>query len=252
MIRYQRAAGVNIDNTKGLPVIELTADGRTMGHIPGWASYISPEYVVSPTRVRERVVADTELFTGSAPTEATSDGATVFAPTPEESMQVNGETDINPDAYSVFFVARPTDVSQVQYAIRVRSDFQENNPFRIGFRANGSQIAFYDSPDGSGASLTYDGGYSDREGLSLLVVTFSTERGVSIFDNGRLVASDSEINTPPDSGYRASEWSYLFLARGLWGDLGVLNIDLSAPENTGYRRAIERRMRQKYVINGAA
>lgn len=80
----------------------------------------------------------------------------------------------------------------------------------------------------------------------LVMWTFSVEHGLSIWWNGERKAVNTEDKRPLETGI--DEIRTLFRARGDVGVHGLLNIDLNAPENAGYRVAIEKFALNKYGI----
>ena len=99
--------------------------------------------------------------------------------------------------------------------------------------------------------LTYaQTGATMSEEVAVYIVTGSSKNGLSIYKNGVKVASSETVaaKTPLNSQTGAGDWHVLRGARGLFGYVGVLGIDLNDATNEAYREKINSFLMQKYAI----
>lgn len=255
MIKYQKIQGVELAEVSSLPKIEQTPEGLAMGGIPGWVAFVDPAYIVrSPGQVRNRAIRNTM---GSATSDVVNgsfaNGALSFDHTADPfnlTLPVNG---INNDAWSVFFVANVTSGIGVQYIFRSSPIISSGDGVgtSVGFGASGGHIIVYEpseADDGNPQRLSYNGAFASVDRAQLFMVTFSTTHGLKIYVDGALVASDPDDKAPLTNGHEIDSLLMYRSTRGDHGMGGLLNIDLSAPENTGHRRAIGRFLMAKYGI----
>ncbi|RUR51426.1 hypothetical protein [Vreelandella populi] len=252
MRRYQMLQGVRVPNSS-LPSIEITAEGRAMGAIPFWNTMLDPNYV-SGGKVRNRAVKATlqENTDGTPPTFGEfPNGERAFSQIVTPLNRSAAATDMNPNRWTVFVVQRgdasaPASREVLRTVAGVGAG--EFSP-RMGINASGDRASIYKSSSDAALRLGYtpESNYLNR--TVLLMFTFSIERGLAIFENGELVASAPDDVQPLTAGYSAGEYAWHRQMAGLVGMAGLLDADLSAPENAGYRRAIERFLMTKYGIS---
>lgn len=255
MMRYQKLQGVNLDSSTTLPSINITPEGKAMGAVPGWQMLIDPDYMVSGAP-RNRALPNSITLTnmpidlGSFPNGQASLHIDTYA---------NGTTAITPqdvafnkDEWSVFAVVRE-DAEQTSHTTLFRSITDAPSGLlsvRIGISSMGSGRQFSVWEGTTTRRLVYPPEKPFAGRTVLLMVTFSIRDGLSIFTNGEKVASNPDDKRPLDQGDGAGEWRFRSTAvTADVGMMGVLSIDLSQPENTGHRRAIEKFLMTKYGIS---
>lgn len=260
MIRYQKITGVSIGDNS-LPTVHQTPEGRAMAAIPGWKMLIDPDYATS-TGVRNRAAPSSvaplpggDLFLGEF-----ENGAPAFAIPDDESGQIGAPIpgcDINPEGFSFFWVVSDF-AGQAGRHYVLRTLEQEEGVIApsiamVRFAEEDWVTVYEDSVNATGRpvrlNLTLTG--SERLTLStprLIMVTFSTAHGLSIYVDGEMKASDPSDTRPLNFGFNGDELAAFISLRAKMGMAGLLNIDLNAPENTGHRRAIEKFLMDKYGI----
>lgn len=257
MIKFQRISGVNLD-AENLPVINITPEGEAMGAVPGWGVYVDPK--TNPDG--GQTVRNQAIRNGNATQDSGSrvvvlgdiNGTPAFDHTSESGqfnvdLPVNG---INPEAWSVFFALSSGSGPNVQtiFAERPAVAAGDGIGLNVALNAAGTNVLVYEGTGtGTGQISRFDTTSVLSNGVpSLIMVTFSTSRGFALYKNGQLVNSDDSDKRPLTNSQNANAVRHGFAARGLQGDMGILNIDLGAPENTGHRRSIEKFLMDKYGI----
>lgn len=260
MIRYQRISGVTLKDPTGLPGIEITPEGQAMGAVPGWSVFLDPSYSQDdPPFIRNRAQPN-----GNDPLSLGEfeygeiNGNTAFLMTNEAGGAVHEPQKgaIDPERWTVFFVCDDlvqTEPTQIPRIIAPVDDGAGGIALNFGYNSTSTGIIVYEEVQfapGNPTRLRYDPPTRLflRESPSLIMATFSIERGINIFDGGELVESEPNDTRPLTVATGAGESRWLRFMRGKVGMCGLLNADLSAPENTGHRRSIERFLMDKYGI----
>ncbi|WP_193090871.1 hypothetical protein [Halomonas colorata] len=254
MRRYQMLQGVQVPNSN-LPSIEITPEGRAMGAIPFWNTLLDPDYV-SDNKIRNRAIKATlqnNEDPGTYTFSSFANGARAFNyPSGSENLLRSlSSTDINPERWTVFVVQRPnSDAAQAREVLRSidSAPADEFSP-RMGINTANSRASIYKSSSDATLRLGYTPPVNYNNRTVLLMFTFSVERGLAIFEDGVLGAAAPNETQPFTFGYQAGAVGWNRQMAGLVGMAGLLDADLSAPENAGYRRSIERFLMTKYGIN---
>lgn len=258
MIKYQKISGIKIDPKSTLKKIEATPEGKAMGAIPGWSLFLDPNYASETQNwVRNRALPSTvsRARTGTVSVGEFPGGQKGLVATDEAPFNTICKTVINPNECSGFVVAKFEEGAT--NALRVIRAEPSLHGWGVHFGANlaGTELRFWDSTDNSpGAAGVALGGelnpnLLERDSPSLVMFTFSTSRGLALYDNGVEVARDAGLNQPFESGIGEADVVVYQNSRGLLGIAGLINLDLSAPEHTGYRRSIEQFLMTKYGIS---
>lgn len=261
MIRYQKLQGVSVDSGSSLPSIHITPEGKAMGAVPGWQMLIDPDYMVSGAP-RNRALPNSitlsnrHIGLGSFP----NGQASLHIDTPTDGAATITPQDVafNKDEWSVFVVIRD-DAEQTSDTTLFRSitDAPRGSlSVRIGIGSTGvvggdRSLTVWEGSTTARLSYVPEKIFAGRTVLHM--VTFSIRDGLAMFSNGEKVASKPSDKRPLDQGDSAGEWR--FRATNVVADvgmMGVLSVDLSQPENTGHRRAIEKFLMAKYGISGAS
>lgn len=257
MIKYQKVSGVTLDSSSGLPSITSTPEGLAMGSVPGWAVFIDPDYS-DGTSVRNRAIANT-VPALSDPADFTQiNGQTAFNLTEVNPSQIESPGgDINPDRWTVFFVSSDTSEhpnTTRQHVVTPYVAASDVVCLHISVVNTTSAVAvtIYENSERSAGQpyrLAHENSGLDSSDPSLIMCTFSIERGLSIFKNGEMVADEPNDLRPLNYGTKGDEYAMMMYRLCKQGMAGILNTDLSAPENTGHRRAIEKFLMSKYGIS---
>lgn len=231
-----------------------TPEGRAMGHIPGWVMLLDPAYLVGTDQLRNRALKNNFALNtrGLINLDTFDNGAPAFRPTSEDPVRLNVDADINPDAWTVFTVARyNSDNSAKGLLTNPRQEMSGVISPQIGFSQGASNAIVWENSltsEGQPQRLSAPVNLASRSQPALLMVTFSTADGLKIFDNGGLIAEAPDDRRPLNYGFAAGQWDVFHRTRSRWGMTGILNIDLGSLEHTADRRAIERFLMQKYGI----
>src|SRR5690554_6026405 len=196
MIRYQKIAGVNLSQSTGLPSIARTEEGAAMGAIPGWAALLDPAYASVPENwVRNRCRPNTRATAsvGQLELHEFSDGVPAFNFHGAEA-RFSYKARVNPEAWPIFFVANPSSWtgSGVQTPIQSADTGAQAGDINLHlgfFSQSGSRVLVYERSwisDPSSVRLDYEPatGLVSRDAPSLIMATFSTSRGLAMFDGG--------------------------------------------------------------------
>lgn len=260
MIRYQKISGITLEGNAGLPRVQITPEGRAMGAVPGWSVFLDPSYSqINPQYIRNRAQPDgNDLVSDGSFEYDEINGNTAFLMTNEAGGMAHRpqKGNIDPDRWTVFFVGadmvatKPTAIPRI---IAPVDDTLEGVALNFGYNSTGAAIVLYEQAQfdpGNPIRLRYDPltPLFVRESPTLIMATFSVERGINIFDGGSLVKSEPNDTRPLTIAIGKEESRWFRFVRGKFGMCGLLNTDLSAPENTGHRRAIERFLMTKYGI----
>lgn len=258
MRRYQKAQGVSIPG--GRKVI-LTPEGVAMGYIPdAWNTLMGPEFMRDNKIINralpgenKRGVAQDNYDPGAYSFSSFPNGVLAFdyVRDPEDILRSLTSADINPDRWTVFVVQRPDAAPGRTRELLRTIDGTPGGEFspRVGINSANERASIYNSSSDSTLRLGYTPPVSYDNRTVLLMFTFSIERGLAIFENGELGASAPNDTQPFTFGYGAGEVGWNRQMAGLVGMTGLLDIDLSAPENTGYRKSIENFLMDKYGIS---
>lgn len=263
MIRFLEVDGVRLADGP-LPVIARTPEGRAMGHVPGWALMTDPDYVKVPdaATVEQRTVLDrvsgTKLLASRSvgETELITDpasGQTLVHASGEDGtyLQWYGESDINPDRWTVWAVlAGEGNRSRNFIILSDPGNSSSGISLSISYSMASGDLRIYEyDADTTGVPqrLSAPAGLNSG-GLKLVMATFSIESGLKIFVNGELAAAAPEDRRALTRGYQAGGYRMFRLFRGRYGMAGILNLDLGAPQHVAYRQAVERFLMEKYVI----
>ncbi len=258
MIRYERLNGVSIPGSAS-PVIQMTEEGKAIGHIPGWVLFTDPDYLIGDKGIRNRaksnsVCVGTEVLVksffssgASAITRSSDVSTNTMAKIPEQLPTTE---------FSWFGVyqAPLNTTSGVSFIRHIISTPEGGISLNVVRRAATSGIVVSARPTDTTFRAETRGGIFDLsdETPKLVMVTFSLEMGVKIFVNGRLEAENPTDTRPLNTGFLPNETVMgvggAFAGTALQGMTGLLSIDLSKPEYSGYRLLIEKFMKEKYAI----
>lgn len=260
MFRFQRINGVRLDNTNGLPTVQRTPEGIAMGAVPGWLELLDPDYcdpvaLTVRNRARSRMHFSAQGGNG-LPLDTFPGNATAFAPSDGVITRIDSSgVAMDPTRWSFFAVVMPSTSSSSDHNNLVRGSDNVSIGEDVGLRIQISRVS------GALSVLSYSPfvspnpiriGYSSdliaKGTPTLVMLTFSTRDGLSIFENGVLVAQNVTDKRPLTQGWQAGNRAYLRGCRGLYGMIGMLNLDLGWYEHTAYRQSIEQFLLTKYGI----
>lgn len=256
MIKYQRISGVSIQGATALPLVNITPEGKAIGGLPEWATFIDPDYSeVSSVRNRalpKSVLQNTSTF-GTDIVKNTVGGNT-FINTVENPATLTGKFgDVNADEWTFWFVF----FGIQEGSLSVRQDIftptnEESGVIapRIVLNTETGSVMIYENSVRAAGQPVRLRHYMDLSISSptLIECTFSIRKGLSIIKNGTVVETEPDDRRPLSRTFLGSNMRSLSRAVGNFGMMGHLNCDLSLPENTGHRLRLERFILEKYGI----
>lgn len=255
MLRYQKLTGVTLSNTVGLPTIAPRPED-VMATIPGWVSLIDPDFVAADGKtVRNRALPRSHAVAVNASinTEDWGSGQRAFGrngTTVSPSTYSTGA--IDPTQFSFFMpIKRYQALSSAQRMLCNRPSLVDVGDIaphcEIG--SGGQQLwvrPFHWSGVTQAARMTVTHDFTQP---TLVMLTFSVARGLAVWANGSLIGENRDDKRPLTKAFGSGDWGSMWSTDMLMGMHGVLNVDLSAPENAGHRRTIEGYLMQKYGIS---
>lgn len=266
MNSYFKFHGVKLDNPVGLPRhIERPED--ILRAIPEWAILCVPTYSSVAENYTRNIANDGVRTNPRNNTDLSLSEFETGLGLPAYDMQINAgfnffitPRQINPNEWSCFGVIFPipnTESGSTAPQRLIRPTVVDDNlrGIHVGWNRVGmNNIIVYDNLGGASGNpqrLSYPIDLVDRTAPTLVLVTFSTDRGLRIWDNGQIGAVNTDDHTPIDEGIDGSPDSYIGLQnmRGQCGPFGVLSLDLSRPEYTGYRVMLEQFCRARYGVD---
>lgn len=242
--------GVSIPDASDRQAYTLTPADRAMAHIPGWCLYVDPDHIVSGNA---RNVAMPRTMTGN---NGTPNARTTMPDSDAPAFDVTGARHIRPnldfplEAWSVFAVAHLTGASSRQWLVGAIADPAAGGlrP-SLGFSLGSGHAAVWSEENVARVTCASRPPHANFTGRTILFMfTFSIREGLRIFVDGIQAASNPTDTAVFTSGYGAGEWRFLHGCRGLFGNIGLLSIDLGWEEHADFRREIEDFHRKKYTI----
>lgn len=260
MRSYLKMHALDFENSNGLPTIEEREEDWLIANAPGWAMFLTPRYddgvsagenwIYNPVSETDSGPRAGEIVLGSFP-----NGARSLRSSGDDFFNFFQTAKINPNEWSFFAVFSHAPSPLPQYLVRPSSSDPEGE--RIGLMigctaSDGENVLVYksyESGTGNPVRLSHPFNLGARTAPTLMMVTFSTERGLAIFDGGGRVATAPGDTLPLNSDTDGDNNLIIMQnVRGDHGPYGILNSDLSRPENAGHRRAIEEFLMRKYGI----
>lgn len=255
MQRFMVINGVRLDNATGLPSIDRTEEGAAIGNIPGWdgGMLTDPDYVSTAeqwVRNRARPVSKGPVLGGTLRLGTFDNTATAFNPISGDNFQYRSTVDLNPNAWSAFAVIQPVASTGAPMDVIKATTSTTDLCLRLSIDAAAlNDFIVYESTGALTRRAEYTANFTTRTQPTLMMVTFSVEKGITIYDNGTQVVQAEGDKRPLVAGLTGdNNITNLNLFRGRAGYSGILNVDLSKTENSGYRRAIEKFVMNKYGI----
>lgn len=232
-----------------------TPAGQALASIPGWGAFFDADYYErGANKILNRVTGKNATFTGSF--SQSTEFANMIWKTAESGGATHvGDYDVNPDAWTFFFIAKPraTTSSYVFRLVRKTADDSTNLSLNLAMSASSKTLSIYRNTAGT-ARIEYTFPENQEPAVlakpTLVMFTFSKTKGLAIRVNGVTVAtSNSEAGKSPIvTGYKAGEWDWFRNAGGSFGAWGGLNINLLDDANSAYLTAFERYFMTKYSI----
>lgn len=243
--------GAKAADTTGLKRIPSTPEGIAFGKVPGKVAYHDPDYAdASLGWARERVDNTKSPFDGVI-TEL-ANGQKVFGSADEtQATRIDFNAEVDPNRWTSICVGfpreRPASVTPLMLMEYQNTVGEGNLALLLSIeQVNFNNYQLLEDTRTGGVRISYNGGFGARTSLSILMTTFSVERGLKMYDGGELVASNDDDKRPLE--LTDGVYNLYRNGRGQFGPSFLLNTDLSDPENAGFKRAIEKFLMDKYSI----
>ena len=236
----------------GADQIVFTPEGTAMGRIPGWRMLLDPDHLMPGNRIRNRAIRGGSADNGSTPINLGqfNEGETAFEPIGGTALDATVDTTINPTSWSLFCVLQFSSSSFPQEIVSSVDTGADGLPLEITYSAGGANMIIRSQAGSADDPRLSESVSLSTTGLTpqLFMFTFSERDGIKMYRNGEMIASDPTDTRPLTVSTGAGEWRVLRRTRGLYGMMGLLDIDLGWAEHAPYRRRIEQFMKSKYDI----
>ncbi|MCX0336754.1 hypothetical protein NVT85_08285 [Acinetobacter radioresistens] len=257
MITIQKINSLESGDT-GLGQYHISEAGAALAHIPEFKAFYDAEvYTAGARRIMNRVNGQYSELGGTfnlVGGEKPYLNKTIVA---GNTVTHLGDYDINPNEWTFFFVAKPIPTNNTQLVFRFVRTLNQSalNTIYLALSSTTKTLSVY-REFGGGTPRT---SYATETGQelanlahpSLVIFSFSTEKGVEIRINGKKVANTLTEGgkTPVTEGIAKDQWDWFRNASGDYYAWGGLNIDLTRVVNTEYLEALESYFMNKYGIS---
>ena len=253
MIKTIPLHGVSLSGANGLPTVASAANdpaSQAIGGIPGWKVFIDPsEGTASSLPNLARANSVFTPLTGSFEYDDLGPGLDTYLSDDwanAADKRLTAPVGINPTAWTFFYVLNTTSVGVDGNRVLAKTNSgvpggSEGIEIRID-TSNGLRLIRT-----TGTTLVASGALVNDTTV-LIMATFSTRDGTSLRKNGAEIAANSADLNPLTFEFGPQQWGMLRTPFGEFGMMGLLDIDLSWPENAGYRRALETYLINRYGI----
>lgn len=256
MITIQKINSLESGDT-GLGQYHISEAGAALAHIPEFKAFYDAEvYTSGARRIMNRVNGQYSelngtfnLVTGEKP---------YLNKTIETGNTVThiGDYDINPNEWTFFFVAKPIPTINSQFVFRFVRTLEPSalNTIYLALSQTTKTLSVYRESNGGTPRTSYatETGQelSNLPHPSIVMFTFSTEKGVEIRLNGKKVASTltEAGKNPMTEGLTKDNWDWFRNASGDYYAWGGLNTDLTREANADHLSALEHYFMNKYQI----
>lgn len=256
MITIQKINSLESGDT-GLGQYHISEAGSALAHIPEFKAFYDAEvYTAGARRIMNRVNGQYSEMGGTFNLiggEKPYLNKTVVA---GNAVTHLGDYDINPNEWTFFFVAKPivnTNAGLIFRFVRTLNESSLNTIF-LALSSSTKTLSLY-REYGGGTPRT---SYATETGQelanlphpSLVMFSFSTEKGCEIRVNGKKVASTltEAGKIPMTEGITKGNWDWFRNASGDYYAWGGLNTDLTRVVNTKHLEALESYFMNKYSI----
>lgn len=257
MITIQKINSLESGDT-GLGKYQISEAGAALAHIPEFKAFYDAEvYTAGARRIMNRVNGQHSELNGTFNLIAGEKPHLKKTIVAGNTVSHMGDYDINPNEWTFFFVAKPIPSGSTELVFRfIRTlDASALNTIYLALSSTTKTLSVY-REFGGGTPRT---SYATETGQelanlphpSLVMFTFSTEKGVEIRLNGKKVANTltEAGKIPTTEGITKGNWDWFRNANGDYYAWGGLNIDLTRVVNTEYLEALENYFMNKYGIS---
>lgn len=249
MITYQKVEGATA--AADAKTFTPSAEGQAMAHIPGWQLLYDPSFTLSDKLQNRCIKNRYDSLVAGVINKGLINSQTAFNPTDAANIRVNPNLDFPRDNWSVVFVAKPSvkSISDINSIVTANTYKATAIVPCIAFTASTNSLKIYKGGalGDTEARLTYLSPTPLANETAVYIITGSSKTGLAIYKNGILVANNSNKDLFTEQ-YAAGEWNILRGARGAFGYIGILAIDLNDPINKLFREQINTFLMQKYGV----
>ena len=250
MLKIIKQHGVSLSGANGLPPVVNDPVSDAIAGIPGWKVFIDPAEGTSselPNLARANSVFTPN--TGSFEYDDLGTGLDTYLSDDwanAADKRLTSPVGINPTAWTFFYVLNTTSVGTDGNRVLARY----NSAVPSG--KEGIELRITTANDlrlirNVGTTLVASDAMVD-DTTTLIMATFSTRDGTALRKNGTEIAANAADLNPLTFEFGPQQWGMLRTPFGEFGMMGLLDIDLSWPENAGYRRALETYLINRYGI----
>lgn len=265
MLRYEKV-NLSVPQTT-LGHLKITPEGRALAAIPGWRALIDPAYKApAGNGYRNRAMSRNYVIsTAGYAEQAFDNGEPAFSSLSGAHASASRmEFALNPQEFSVFFVLKTgmTLEPTPSYLLRpIQSPASNDQIGAYILSTSDASLVLHNTLPAAPyvyrvrlpSALMRVPGKSDSV---LCMFTFSVERGLTGFVNGKEVARNATDKRPLSPGFYEPGTNRLHqqtsgggaIESVIYGMHGILDIDLSKPEYTANRYQIEEFLKTKYAI----
>lgn len=255
-------ARINNSDPFGLRKHNPSEFERVFGDVPNLSILVAPEFADGMQALNLAKPFDTALEDYQRQIDFTTfpNSAPAFDArfsTPDRIRFIPLQGGVDPRRWTAFAVVMPI----VPSAAAIPKLFRPNLAFNdetalclnVGWFSSGNTITIHETAattEGQPLRLSFvpTTSLTARAAPSLLMFTFSTERGLRIFDGGEEVAVDEADTRPLTAMINPGEITMFHNFHGRAGISGLVNTDLSAPENTPHLDRVTDFLLAKYGI----
>lgn len=265
MLRYEKV-NLSVPQTT-LGHLTITPEGRALAAIPGWRALIDPAYKAPlGNGYRNRAMSRNYLVSASGyVAHSFANGEPAFSSlAAAHANTARADFALNPQEFSFFFVLKRTEapIPVSSYLLRpIQNPASEDQIGAYIFSSTKKGLVLHNTLPAAPyvyrmilpSVLEQVPGKSDSV---LCMFTFSVERGLTGFVNGKEVARNATDKRPLSPGFYETAANRLHQQTSggdatnpvIYGMHGILDIDLSKPEYTANRYQIEEFLKTKYAI----
>ena len=257
MITIQKINSLESGDT-GLGQYQISEAGAALAHIPEFKAFYDAEvYTAGARRILNRVNGQYSELNGNFDLVEGDKTYLNKAITAGNTVTHVGDYDINPNEWTFFAVMKPTYNSNSNQAFRFVRTLLDTamSTVYLMMSANGRTLNFYKEYAGGTPRTTYtfpaEQGLADLNHPSIVMFSFSTEKGCAIRVNGKTVTTTltEAGKIPQTEGLNAGGWDWFRNANGSFYAWGGFNIDLTRSDNIEYLEALESYFMNKYEIS---
>ena len=253
MLKYAKIEGMVGD--ENLPGLNLSEMDLKIGNVPNWKILLDPDYTKEASYLNRCTGIDCFDIDGSPMTpNIVNESGNSFARYGDgDNPRIQCDVALPSDKISIFGVLRPAlKSSNNRFTLITSNSAIEPIPqLNFGFSGDLKTLGVSTRGNTNGGNenymrISYSPEVSFENRLVYIMMTFSTENGLVLYENGEKVAENKDDTRP----FVLSDTSDLYtMLRGICGDVGICGVvgdDLSLKKNMQYKESIDAFLKGKY------